>query len=221
MYERIWDEADYVIPPSESNAFFIMTNAVITPNQTRGKCPEDHFELSNITCNAHKDNQDAGKGTKDGGKNHDKCVKKRIYNYKSHGPETGNCVKSDRDHRDVYVCEIRAWCPIELDVLPMPNEPLLKNTDRFTVLIKNSISFPWFGADIYRRNNMPNGICKFDPNDETSKYCPIFQLGDVVKLAGGRKCKKYILFCNKRTFHLILINTKKYLDSAKEITQIF
>ena len=187
MYERIWDEADYVIPPSESNAFFIMTNAVITPNQTRGNCPEDHFELSNITCNAHKNNPDASKGTKNGGKDHDKCVHTRIYNYKSHGPETGNCVKSDRDHRDVYVCEIRAWCPIELDVLPMPNEPLLKNTDQFTVLIKNSISFPWFGADIYRRNNMPNGICKFDPNDETSSYCPIFQLGDVVKLAGGRK----------------------------------
>ena len=26
MYERIWDEADYVIPPSENNAFFIKTN---------------------------------------------------------------------------------------------------------------------------------------------------------------------------------------------------
>ena len=49
MYERIWDEADYVVPPSESNAFFIMTNAVITPNQTRGRCPEDHFELANMS----------------------------------------------------------------------------------------------------------------------------------------------------------------------------
>ena len=45
MYERIWDKADYIIPPSENNAFFVMTNVVITPNQTRGKCPEDHFEL--------------------------------------------------------------------------------------------------------------------------------------------------------------------------------
>ena len=45
MYERVWDEAEYVVPPSENNAFFIMTNAVITPNQTRGTCPEDHFEI--------------------------------------------------------------------------------------------------------------------------------------------------------------------------------
>ena len=180
MYERIWDEADYVIPPSESNAFFIMTNAVITPNQTRGTCPEDHFELSNITCNS-KIPKSSGPA-----KNKNTCVKKRIYSYKSHGPETGNCVKSDRGRDDVYVCEIRAWCPIELDVLPMPNEPLLKNTEKFTVLLKNSISFPWFGADIYRRNNMPNGICKYNPDDPKTHYCPIFQLGDIVRLAGGK-----------------------------------
>ena len=180
MYERIWDEADYVVPPSESNAFFVMTNAVITPNQTRGRCPEDHFELANITCSVKNSNSTNSKENKQ-----NKCVEKRIYNYKSHGPETGNCIKSDRGNGGVYVCEIRAWCPIELDILPMPKEPLLRNTDQFTVLIKNSISFPWFGADIYRRNNMPNGICKFDPNDTSSYYCPIFQLGDVVRLAGG------------------------------------
>ena len=180
MYERIWDEADYVIPPSESNAFFIMTNAVITPNQTRVTCPEDHFEISDITCNLHRslDNKTVN--------NHDQCIKKRIFNYKSHGPETGNCIRSDRDDKGVYVCEIRGWCPIELDILPIPNEPLLKNTDQFTVLLKNSISFPWFGAATYRRNNMPNGICKFHPNDTNSYYCPIFQLGDIVRLAGGK-----------------------------------
>ena len=190
MYERIWDEADYVIPPSESNAFFIMTNAVITPNQTRGTCPEDHFELSNITCNSkslQNSLPDIDKKDINTANNHNKCVKKRIFNYKSHGPETGNCIKADRGHKDVYVCEIRAWCPIELDVLPMSNEPLLKNTQKFTVLLKNSVSFPWFGADIYRRNNMPNGICKYDPDNPATRYCPIFQLGDIVRLAGGKK----------------------------------
>ena len=63
---------------------------------------------------------------------------------------------------------------------------MLKNTERFTVLLKNSISFPWFGADIYRRNNMPNGICKYQPNEPETHYCPIFQLGDIVRLAGGK-----------------------------------
>ena len=45
MYERIWDESDYVIPPAENSAFFVMTNVVLTPNQTRTTCPEDHTEM--------------------------------------------------------------------------------------------------------------------------------------------------------------------------------
>ena len=40
LYERVWDEADYVVPPAENGAFFVTTNVVITPNQTRGHCPE-------------------------------------------------------------------------------------------------------------------------------------------------------------------------------------
>ena len=40
LYERVWDEADYVVPPAENGAFFITTNIVITPNQTMGQCPE-------------------------------------------------------------------------------------------------------------------------------------------------------------------------------------
>ena len=43
MYERVWDEADYVVPPAENGAFFVTTNVVITPNQTRGHCPEVHM----------------------------------------------------------------------------------------------------------------------------------------------------------------------------------
>ena len=43
MYERVWDEADYVVPPAENGAFFVTTNVVITPNQTRGHCPEVHI----------------------------------------------------------------------------------------------------------------------------------------------------------------------------------
>ena len=34
LYERVWDEADYVVPPAENGAFFVTTNVVITPNQT-------------------------------------------------------------------------------------------------------------------------------------------------------------------------------------------
>ena len=72
-------------------------------------------------------------------------MKGHIFNHKSHGRETGNCVKSDRDKNDsVYACEIVGWCPVELDILPMEDQPLIQGTEDFTVLIKNAISFPWF-----------------------------------------------------------------------------
>lgn len=37
---RIWDVADYVIPAQEENSLFIMTNMIITVNQTQSTCPE-------------------------------------------------------------------------------------------------------------------------------------------------------------------------------------
>ncbi len=40
LYNRVWDVADYVVPPAENGAVFVTTNVVITPNQTQGICPE-------------------------------------------------------------------------------------------------------------------------------------------------------------------------------------
>ena len=191
MYERIWDEADYVIPPSENNAFFVMTNVVITPNQTRSKCPEDHFEIPKIICdydkNAHQKNKEHTLDENVHPPETSQCQQGRIFNHKSHGRETGSCVKSDRDkNKGIHTCEITGWCPVELDILPMADQPLIQGTENFTVLIKNAISFPWFDIEKYRRNNMPNGICMFKPNNESTWLCPIFRLGDIVELAGGK-----------------------------------
>ena len=40
LYNRVWDVTDFVVPSQENNALFVMTNVVITPNQTRGECAE-------------------------------------------------------------------------------------------------------------------------------------------------------------------------------------
>ena len=48
LYDRVWDEADYVVPPAENAAFFVTTNVVITPNQTLGHCPEVHLTCSEL-----------------------------------------------------------------------------------------------------------------------------------------------------------------------------
>ena len=37
LYTRVWDVADYVVPPAENGAFFVATNVIITANQTRGR----------------------------------------------------------------------------------------------------------------------------------------------------------------------------------------
>ena len=47
---RVWDEADYVVPPAENGAFFITTNVLITPNQTQGRCVENYL-VKGASCN--------------------------------------------------------------------------------------------------------------------------------------------------------------------------
>ena len=68
IYERVWDESDYVIPPSENNAFFVMTNVVLTPNQTRTTCPEDPGELPEVICGIRNETTGEVEATKE-------CVK--------------------------------------------------------------------------------------------------------------------------------------------------
>ncbi|KAH8039914.1 hypothetical protein HPB51_009170 [Rhipicephalus microplus] len=41
VYKRIWDIADIVVPPQETNQFFVTTNLIITPSQEMKTCPED------------------------------------------------------------------------------------------------------------------------------------------------------------------------------------
>ena len=52
MYTRIWDVADYVIPPAENGAFFVATNVIITANQTRGKA-KNAYARQNILFGSH------------------------------------------------------------------------------------------------------------------------------------------------------------------------
>ena len=91
MYERVWDESDYVIPPSENNAFFVMTNVVLTPNQTRMTCPEDPTELPEVIC-GYRNTSTSVVNITEG-----ICVAGHTGDLvKSHGTATGNCIESDR-----------------------------------------------------------------------------------------------------------------------------
>uniref|UniRef100_A0A8B9IK93 P2X purinoceptor n=1 Tax=Anser cygnoides TaxID=8845 RepID=A0A8B9IK93_ANSCY len=48
--ERLWDVADYVIPPQGENVFFVMTNLIVTPNQRQATCPEAAAALCDRFC---------------------------------------------------------------------------------------------------------------------------------------------------------------------------
>ncbi|KAM9348402.1 P2X purinoceptor 1 isoform 3-T3 [Symphorus nematophorus] len=152
--ERVWDVADYVFPPQGDSSFVVMTNYIITEGQKMGKCPELQGK--------HNCSKDADC---EGG-----SYKRQM---------TGVCVNTTK------TCEVLAWCPVE-DDNSIPDPPLLMSAENYTLFIKNSVTFPLFGVT---RSNLVEGIdasyigkCLHDPND--SPLCPIFKLGDIVKLSG-------------------------------------
>uniref|UniRef100_A0A8D0CS52 P2X purinoceptor n=1 Tax=Sander lucioperca TaxID=283035 RepID=A0A8D0CS52_SANLU len=95
------------------------------------------------------------------------------------GQMTGVCLNATK------TCEVLAWCPVEDDV-KIPDPPMLMSAVNYTLFIKNSVTFPLFGVS---RSNLVENIdnayiskCLYDPTD--APLCPIFRLGDIVKLSG-------------------------------------
>ncbi|KAL8591943.1 hypothetical protein ACOMHN_020421 [Nucella lapillus] len=169
LASRTWDVADYVIPPQENNAFFVMTNVIVTPEQTQGTCGEDPT-IGDAFCNNTTPCK-AGEPVSGG-----------------NGIKTGKCVPSlVQPGRNV--CEIYAWCPVEIqsNKTEAP-QPALQASDRFTVFIKNNIEFPKFAVQrrniLGFKNDSQLSSCRFDPDDSQNKLCPIFVLSKVTQLAG-------------------------------------
>jgi len=162
-YNKVWDSQDIVYPPKESNGFFLTTNLVITKNQTLGTCADFSSKC---------DKSEAPK----------QCL--AMQSVLSDGVNTGRCVESDQPTTDGTFCEIRGWCPTELDVLPLKDKyPIFEQVQNFTVLLKNTVRFPLF--NILRRNidespetNAYLKKCLFHP--KTDPRCPIFRIGDIL-----------------------------------------
>ncbi|XP_050177939.1 P2X purinoceptor 5 isoform X2 [Myiozetetes cayanensis] len=109
--ERLWDVADYVIPPQGESVFFVMTNLIVTPNQRQATCPES-ASIPDALCHRDED-----------------CLEGEAV-VAGNGVKTGRCLK-DRDSTR-GTCEILAWCPVEkrskpkMNVLATDNESYLK-----------------------------------------------------------------------------------------------
>ncbi|XP_074869742.1 P2X purinoceptor 5 isoform X2 [Carettochelys insculpta] len=103
--ERLWDVADYVIPPQGENVFFIMTNLIVTPKQKQDTCPES-TGIPDAQCFKNRDCP-AGEAVIAG-----------------NGVKTGRCLKVGSNSSGT--CEILAWCPVEKKSKPKTN---VLNTD--------------------------------------------------------------------------------------------
>ncbi|XP_039659787.1 P2X purinoceptor 4-like isoform X1 [Perca fluviatilis] len=162
MDPRFWDVADYVIPSKGDNSFFVLTNMVVTPNQTQSRCPE--LPNPSTTC---VDDCDCIEGHSDP---------------RGNGIQTGLC---ENYSTTAKTCEVLSWCPLEIDT-KLPEHALLASAENFTVLIKNSITYPKF--NVHRRNILPHinssylKRCEF--NRATDPDCPIFRLKNIVSEAG-------------------------------------
>ncbi|NWV40647.1 P2RX5 protein, partial [Grantiella picta] len=161
--ERLWDVADYVIPPQGENVFFVMTNLIVTLNQRQDTCPES-ASIPDALCDKDTD-----------------CLEGKAV-VAGNGVKTGRCLK-DRDSTR-GTCEILAWCPVEKR--SKPKKPLLASAENFTVYIKNSIRFPKFK---FSKMNVlatdDESYLKTCRYSREHPYCPIFVLGNIVRWAGG------------------------------------
>ncbi|KAM9391527.1 P2X purinoceptor 4b [Pholidichthys leucotaenia] len=162
MDPRFWDVADFVIPPQGDHSFFVLTNMVITPNQIQSHCPElpNPSTICEDDCNCTPGHNDP----------------------RGNGIQTGLCGNYSTT---VKTCEVLSWCPLEIDS-KLPERALLAAAENFTVLIKNSITYPKFN---YHRRNIHWSLnssylkrCEF--NWVTDPNCPIFRLKHVISEAG-------------------------------------
>ena len=113
--------------------------------------------------------------------------KKSIYNL-FYQIFSGACIPENAKISSRSFCEISAWCPVEIDENLSLTAPVLKDTEKFTVYIKNSIAFPHFGPR-YRRNNILGGSRPSLYHHNHNPLGQIFNIGEIVELAGGNYTK--------------------------------
>ncbi|UJR23000.1 hypothetical protein I4U23_026026 [Adineta vaga] len=157
------DGADYIVPPQENNALFLMTNFIRT-DQEHSKCPEASYEKA-TACS-----------------NHSECQNKDFH--KANGKWTGQCIKPSRSSINSSQtisgrCELEGWCPVENDtVVPNP----IRDALNFTIFIKNFIEFPRF--KVIRKNIQQSSdylkACNYEKDEHP--ICPIFRVGTLLDI---------------------------------------
>jgi hypothetical protein len=122
-YNQVWDYPDFVL--ESSHEIQVMTNVVITANQSRSLCPESPLLLK-AKCDPQNNT----------------CIKGEVM---PHGVQTGNCVKADFPfprrgiwYHNVSTCEIRGHKFIIFS-LSIEMTFYLKSLFHFIILFENCI----------------------------------------------------------------------------------
>ncbi|NXV77021.1 P2RX4 protein, partial [Atlantisia rogersi] len=151
-----------VLHIQQENTVFVMTNVILTLNQSQGRCPE--FPDDKTKCKVKND-----------------CVSGYVGTH-SNGIQTGECVPYNSS---IKTCEVLAWCPVE-DDYHIPKPAFLQEAENFTILVKNNIWYPKFNFS--KRNILPTITSTYLKNciydSRTDPFCPIFRLGKIVEAAG-------------------------------------
>ena len=181
------DNADFIIPPQENNALFIMTNFIQTDQQTT-LCAEG---VVNKDANCTNDAQ---------------CEAKGRYHFRSNGRWTGKCRKPEGR------CEMDGWCPVENDLV-IPN-PIL-HTVNYTILLKNFVEFTRF--NITRKNILNASsyfrTCHYHPIHD--KLCPTFRINDLLNIVESDNEERYKMLKHGAVLR-IKIDWKCNLDLGEE-----
>ncbi|OQV17891.1 P2X purinoceptor 4 [Hypsibius exemplaris] len=153
--ERVWDTADYVVPPQENGAFFVTTNVIVTPNQQQGICPE-------LLPSCSKDAD---------------CPR---LSPSANGVRSGTC-NTTTGSCNVYAwCPVERDQEPALPVLNGTEAftVLIKNQiifPKFGIRRRNIL-------DSFQTNSTYLASCHYDPVNDP--YCPVFVLADIIRLAG-------------------------------------
>uniref|UniRef100_A0A8C9JB38 P2X purinoceptor n=1 Tax=Panthera tigris altaica TaxID=74533 RepID=A0A8C9JB38_PANTA len=170
--ERLWDVADYVIPPQGRNPRPNTWVGALVMNWspcrgTPSQVPLLFRQSESIPDALCYRDSDCPPG--------EPVVA-------GNGVRTGRCLRVGNMQRGT--CEIFAWCPVETK--SRPAKPLLGKAEDFTIYIKNFIRFPKFN---FSKTNVLDTkdkaflkSCHFGPENP---YCPIFRLGSVVSWTGS------------------------------------
>ncbi|XP_029467911.1 P2X purinoceptor 1-like [Rhinatrema bivittatum] len=162
MDPEIWDASDYVYPQQGDGSLVVITNYIMTPNQTLRNCAE----LPDAAGPCSSDSE---------------CSKGK-YMKRGQGIMTGKCINFNSTFK---TCEIFAWCPVEIDYI-IPKPPLLREAENFTLLIKNSITFA--RRRVSRRNLIESvtsdSLKSCIYHKIKDPYCPIFKLGYIIAESG-------------------------------------